>query len=510
MFQPSKGLVAALGIVLAFSTLLSRVPLNQTDVWLHLGFGLQWLDAGCLDPANLTPIAQPGAPGINSYWLSQCAIGLAWNAGGVAGIQALHAMAVLIRLLALCLLLKACSVPDRRLVLVVVVTLGLALGHAPVFRPQVFAEAFATPFLILLLWPSSGLLPWFLAGLLLGAWGLFHGSVLMGFPLAAAVALGQAIQGDSIRGKVLPLGRMMALLCVAGLILALLHPSGLSALGEALAMGAGRAVRLQDEWRPLWTNQSPFPLLLWGASVTWWAWGMAVAGKKGAFPWQCLIPGLLLAAIPLIHQRLLVWWFLAAPILVARAFPPEGAPFPPVSWRSAAWLGVAAVSAIVVSGPMNAAWGNIPEGRLVARATPVALADALARSVEPIESNRKSGLVFASETLGDFLAWRWKPRAPVLLHSHVHLLPPDHYDACVRVKWTLPGWEEQLDHWGVDLVLVEPVTHPRLCAKLRQKPGWTVILDESERVDMAPRSRLFAAVRDSSGFKVPLAGQPIR
>ena len=510
MFQPTKALLVAICIALAFATLLSRVPLNQTDVWLHLGFGQQWLESGKLNPADLTPIASPAAPGLNSYWLSQCAIGWSWQVGGVAGIQTLHALAVLARLLALAALLNACGVPDKRLVLVMVVTAGLALGHAPVFRPQAMAEGFAAPFIIILLWPGNFWWPSILGGSLLGTWGLFHGSFLIGFPLAGAIAIGQCLQGASIQSRLLPLGRLLLACAIALAMLACLHPSGISALADAMAMGANRAVRLQDEWRPLWTNQSIFPMLMWAASLAWWGWAMAVAGRREGVPWPCLAPGLLLALAPLLHQRLLIWWYLAAPILVARAFKPESPPLSPTTWRPWAGLAAATVLAIAASGPWGAFTRKIPDWNLVAKATPMALAEALAETIEPLDASRKSGRVFASESLGDYLLWRWKPRAPVLLHSHVHLLPAEHYDACLRVKWAAPGWELQLDRWGADLVVVEAETHPHLCAKLRQQAGWAVVQDEAGRQDLPPRARLFTAVRDSSRFAAVLAGQSLR
>ena len=510
MFQPTRGLLVSLGIALAFATLISRVPLNQTDVWLHLGFGRQWLETGKLNAGTLTPIAMPEAPGLNSYWLAQCAIGWSWQVGGVAGIQALHALAILARLLAMALLLRACGVPDRRLVLVVVVTIGLALGHAPVFRPQAMAETFAAPLLILVLWPGLMWWPWIVAGILLGTWGLFHGSFLIGFPLATAVAIGQGLQGNSFKERILPAGRWLAMGVIAIAILTVLHPSGFHALSDAIDMGRNRAVRLQDEWRPLWTNRSIIPMMLWAASVAWWAWAMAVACRNEKIPWSCLLPGLILALTPLLHQRLLVWWYLSAPILVARAFRPDFAVQAPITWRAWAGLAAATTLAIAASGPWAAFAQKLPERELVAAATPVALAEALAGTIQPLDANRPTGRVFASESLGDYLVWRWRPRAPVLLHSHVHLLPPEHYEACLRVKWALPGWEAQLDQWGVDLVLVEAETHPLLSAKLRQQPGWIVIQDEAGRNDLNPRARLFVAVRDSSGFRQALNGVPLR
>jgi hypothetical protein len=129
---------------------------------------------------ELTPIGVPNAPGLNSYWLSQIVIALAWRMGGVAGIQALHAVVVLVRLILLGVLLRLMGCKDRRLVLMVVVTLGLAIGHLPIFRPQIIAELLATPLLLIALWPGSFWWRGILLGLLLGVWSISHGSFLIG------------------------------------------------------------------------------------------------------------------------------------------------------------------------------------------------------------------------------------------------------------------------------------------------------------------------------------------
>lgn len=501
MPKPTRGLVLAAWISLAFATLISRVPLNQTDVWLHLAFGTQWLDQGRLEPAEISPIARPGAPGVDSYWLSQAAIAMAWKIGGVAGIQALHAGAVALRLLLVAWLLKACGCADRRLVLVMVVAIGLAIGHAPVFRPQALAELWAAPLLALLLWPGPRLWPWLASGLLLGAWALFHGSFLVGMALVAAVSAGRAIEGTSRWERLNPLACGLAALAIAGGIIILFHPTGRGALADTVAMGANRAVRIQDEWQPLLSNRSAVSKLLWSASVFWWCWAMAMAARRGRFPWACALTGLPLALAPLAHQRLLVWWYLAAPILVARAFPPEEEPeTQPRAWQG--WAGIAAgvAAAVAISGPAMAWSRGTPSKNLMAAATPRVVAEALRGTVRPMQPDPPAGRIFVSESLGDYLAWSLGPRAPVLLHSHVHLLPPEHYDACLNIKWARPGWDRQLAAWGADLVLVEAEFHPLLRRELVKHPDWVVVRDDTGVAAIDPRARMLLAVRRGGLF----------
>jgi len=513
MTKPTRGLVLAAWLSLAFAAIISRVPLNQTDVWLHLAFGTQWLDQGRLDPAEISPIARPGAPGVDSYWLSQAAIAMAWKAGGVAGIQALHAGVVAVRLLVLAWLLKASGCADRRLVLVMVVTIGLAIGHAPVFRPQALAELWAAPLLVFLAWPGSRWWPWLASGIALGGWALFHGSFLVGMALTVAVAAGRIIAGAGRRERLLPLAGGLAALAVAGGIIILVHPTGVGTLSDTLAMGANRAVRVQDEWQPLMSNRSVVSKLLWIASLFWWCWAMAMAARQGRFPWACALAGLPLALAPLAHQRLLVWWYLAAPILVARAFPPEEeTETQPRAWQG--WAGIAAgvAAAVAISGPAMAWSRGTPPENLMAAATPRVVAEALRGTVRPMEPDPSAGRIFVSESLGDYLAWSLGPRAPVLLHSHVHLLPPEHYDACLNIKWARPGWDRQLAAWGADLVLVEAEFHPLLRRELVNHPDWIVIRDDTGMAAIDFRARMLLAVRRGgvfSGIQDRLAAPPL-
>ena len=499
----SFGLLVAIILAMATACLISRVPLNQTDVWLHLAFGEQWLDAGRLNIVELTPIGVPNAPGLNSYWLSQIVIALAWRMGGVAGIQALHAVVVLVRLILLGVLLRLMGCKDRRLVLMVVVTLGLAIGHLPIFRPQIIAELLATPLLLIALWPGSFWWRGILLGLLLGVWSISHGSFLIGIVMVGTVAIGRIVGDSSWRAKTFIIAETASAILISAIIMGLIHPSGLGAVADIIAMGANRAVRTQDEWRPLWSNQSLFPIILWVVSLFWCGWGIRTAWiSEKRLPWQSLIPGMAFMLLPLLHQRLLVWWFLMVPILVAAAFKPEEEVNPmPRPGRGWMMVLMAMVAAILLSGPADSWRRGGSDGSRVASATPWELGMALRNRMDPLEANQMaSGRVFVSESLGDHLVWRWKPRAPVLLHSHVHLLPPEHYQACLGIKFGVRGWDQQLSQWGVDLVLVEALMHPTLCEKIRISEDWRVVVDEHDNPGIDRRSRLFLAVRPGGNF----------
>jgi hypothetical protein len=109
---------------------------------------------------------------------------------------------------------------------------------------------------------------------------------------------------------------------------------------------------------------------------------------------------------------------------------------------------------------------------------------------------RFSGCVFASETLGDLVFWDLAPEVPVFVYSHVHLFPPEHWERCRAVRSGSPAGMKVLDHYHVNLVLVESDFNLRLCSLLRQDPGWKVLIDDGDPpAKRDRRQRLFAAVR---------------
>ena len=80
-----RGAALAAAVVLAA---LSTVTMADSDLWGHLKFGLDVLQTWRLpfdDPYSFTQ----DRPWINHEWLSELAMGIAWTAGGTAGLALL-------------------------------------------------------------------------------------------------------------------------------------------------------------------------------------------------------------------------------------------------------------------------------------------------------------------------------------------------------------------------------------------------------------------------------------
>ena len=123
------------------------------------------------------------------------------------------------------------------------------------------------------------------------------------------------------------------------------------------------------------------------------------------------------------------------------------------------------------------------------------LADALQHGYP---KGRFQGRIFASETQGDYLLWALPPEYPVLVYTHVHLFPAQHWRDCLTVLAGEPGWREILDRHAVNLVVVEVEDRPRLTEALKADADWRIVLDETGlRRKIDARTRLLIAVRKS-------------
>jgi hypothetical protein len=116
-------------------------------------------------------------------------------------------------------------------------------------------------------------------------------------------------------------------------------------------------------------------------------------------------------------------------------------------------------------------------------------------------------VIFASETLGDYLLWqtgREKSPLPVRLicYSHVHLFTEPQWARCMQVKLANRGWQETLDTMGADVLVLEEALYSQDERKKQGKsPGFSNLIDRVRaagdrwEVISAPGQPLFIAQR---------------
>ena len=142
---------------------------------------------------------------------------------------------------------------------------------------------------------------------------------------------------------------------------------------------------------------------------------------------------------------------------------------------------LAAVFLMLWSAPAQwLVWHDAPSGaKRVTVETPLSAAHYLHEEYQ--KDRRLKRTVFTSETMGDYLLWdlRFDPPVHVTCYTHVHLLTPEHWRDCFVVKSGSHGWQEVLDRFGAQFVILEPTLHPRLTEQIRAaKERWQVVASE--------------------------------
>ena len=90
-----------------------------------------------------------------------------------------------------------------------------------------------------------------------------------------------------------------------------------------------------------------------------------------------------------------------------------------------------------------------------------------------------TGTIMATPMQGDYLMWALAPKVPVT-YAHMHLFHPDYWSELGIVGRGEPGWEDVLEKYQVNLLVVEADFAPRLREQLMKVPNqWKIVLDES-------------------------------
>lgn len=529
--------VAAAVVVALVIAFYSLAPLWHTDVWGHLKYGEWVLEHGSSPPQEpFCEFSDQSITLVNFSWLAQVIFTWAYRAGATlaggdevrqlaGGVAGLRLLSLLLAASTTIFLLLACARASSSVLVGTLALLGynlLAPTALGVLRPQLFGQALFAFFL----WALSGpRLSWpLLAAMALGMalWANCHGSFIIGLALLGAFLGGRVIEVSFSEGW-RPLAaieddraRQLLLALIVVALAAMLNPYGPMLYHDVLAFGGSETVKTFDEHQPLNFTLGPIALIVYLAAAVLLLASWALARKPPSATGVLLI--LLFALLPVLRRRFLVWWmplvpFLAAPVwadLLKRCWGSAELPGEP-NLRKTVMVALAGFVALAFTPPIQ--WlirGPAPLPYSLAKETPWEVALALegnaptgtraARLQEEIgqafEGRPFRGRIFTSETAGDFLIWRRPAPSGVLVYTHIHLFDMGHWSKCMRVKSAEPDWDDILDGWGVNLIVVEAGNHSDLCREVRRHSKWRAI---------GGPGPVFVAVR-----KAPLPAAPPR
>jgi hypothetical protein len=534
---------ALLGLIFVF---FSFVPLWHTDVWGHLKFG-QWMVEHRRLPERepFSRLADRNAPALHAYWFLQVGLYGLYHAGellagGDPGHKQEGGVAILRSTLALVLVLR-CGVlltAFRKLggslpmaCVALIVMLLASVGHITVFRPQAFAELLFAGCLLVLSRPVLSRTGLVVLPLLLVVWANIHGSYPSGLLLLAGCLAGQAATaGWSARTidprRLLADPQVRQLLLVLALSvggIALFNPHGPFIFWETVRMGRHPNVQDMEEWRALSFQRTAALLWLYLFSL-----GVLAVAPLCSRRWYTPAQILVLVGFgvgPLLHVRMMVWWFMLVPWLffpqwraIRERFPAWGPHLATVpSFRKTLLAGFVLAMLVAWSSPAQWLFSGepTPRGRALFNGTPWQVAEQLRQpgAVVPdgvpglsealarhYAGGRFTGGIFASETQGDYLVWALAPQTPVFMYTHVHLMTPEGWQLCRAVKRGSPAWRQILDAYGINLVVAEAEMYPVLCNLLHEDSAWVVLVDETgDPAKRDSRARIVIALRREPG-----------
>jgi hypothetical protein len=469
-------------VVGAIYLLFCLKPIWHTDLWGHLAYGEYIWRHGAL-PAEepLMPLAR-GMPFVDTAWLSQIicyAVAMQW---GLAGLQGLTGLTVA----AACGAWLSRSFAKTRSAAFSLAGLGLLLwlewNQFLVLRPQLFGLACFT-------WLFSRLTgrprrsDWISLPASLGIWANLHGSFVVGLGLLFTGVLGRAIDVVRRSGRWSALARdrrltRLALITELAVAATLVNPYGPYLAVSVLSFGGHPNLQSLTEWQPLdvrtWLGGATLGLLSWLAIL------YRITPRRIA-AWEPLVL-IGLGASAFWSARMLAWWSPVAAYLAVvhghaawrawRRAPLAAPPSPRAGLWTVAVVGLAWIFFGYSALGLKVIHGKDPDlARAVSPYTPVG-------AVAYLREHPPQGQVFNVYEWGDYLQWAGPEGIRVFVNSHAHVVPEEVWQHYLQVIHQSSGWQEVLDRYGVNTVVVDRAVRESLIKSLKDDAKWRMAYED--------------------------------
>ncbi len=451
-----------LATVLSFAGIFAMAarPSMDTDTWWHLRAGAWMVEHRQVLTVDMFSTTRYGQPWINHSWLSQIPLFLLWQAFGYAGLNLLTAAMVTA---AWWFVYKLCEGNAY------LKAFSLVLGAAAsaVFwsaRPQLASFLLTAVFAYILgdwRWRGTDRL-WLLPPLML-LWVNLHGGFAIGFLLllgtlagqGASLLLGQAGPGLLSWQRLARLG-VVTVICVA---VVPLNPFGLALyLVPLRTVSIGVLQQFIQEWQSPDFHLLQFQPFIWLLLVTLATLGLSRRRADltdlllvGGFTYLGLVSARNVATAALLIPPLLTRHAAAAIGELGDRHPRLAAILdPPPARRSNPVLNGAILALVLFAVVLKAVDASLPATNEKALAAQVPI-----KAVDFLAQTKPAGPLFNAYNWGGYLAWQLYPTYRVFVDGRTDL----YGDALLREYLTAalgqPGYEQVLDKYGLNLVLVE-------------------------------------------------------
>jgi len=452
-------IVAAIAVPTAIA---ASIPLAAVDLAYHLRAGELMLNAGSILRRDVFTSSALGAPWLNQQWGAQVVLGGLFDVGGWLALATLRAT---VAATVTGLLYASCRNAGASLRWSAGLTLaaGIALAGGFLVRPQLFG----------ILW--FALTQWLLSrrdrhpnGVLWALpiaflWANTHGSFFLA-PVLFAIAWAQDLDA---RRRAAP--RILAV-GLATIPLTLLNPFGVRVWGYVVSVASDERIRSTvAEWRP------PTPDTLTGvlfvSSVVAVVWFVAV--RRSQVRWPVLVGLGLFLAIGIVSIRGGVWWYLAAPVLLASVGPGTSERTERADPRGSVNAVLVGVLCSVALVPLLR-WvpyrdAGAPEGLLTD--APPGITRALVGVLQPGEA------FFNAQKWGSWFEFAL-PDHPVFVDSRFELIPERAWRDYDAVSVGAPGWQAIMNDRGFDVVALARDQQGSLLLAIADDPRWVRIYED--------------------------------
>lgn len=478
------GIVLALGLVYVF--LCSR-PIWHTDVWGHLSYGRYICETGSLPLTEpLLPFAK-GMPFVDTAWLSQL-LGYAVVTSPrlqLAGLQGLFAIAI-----TWCAAMLArrsyCQTQNGWISLLSLATfLFVASIPLTILRPQL---AGLVCFVFLLTRFSSRTATradWIVVPFVFALWANLHASFFMGLGILGCFCVGRAVDVIARTGSLKAALRdsrvkRLFLLTELGAAAVLINPYTIRIYVEAVRFAGNENLEDLTEWHALTLRDGQGQLFVAVAVL------LAVIYRlspRRIRTWEMLsLVGLGLGTMW--STRMLVWWAPVVALLLAqhsfaiwRAWSHKPFIAEPTQ-RTGKWtivtIGLVWISFMISPFGVAVIHGkHVSANRSLSSFTPRFAAEYLTK-------HPPQGPVFNTYEWGDYLQWAGPPNMQLFVNSHAHLVPREIWLAYMQVIEQRSGWEETLDRYGINTIVVDLANREALIKKLKEDDKWRFPPDERD------------------------------
>ena len=469
--------------VLVPALLVSVAPISTVDLAYGIRAGALVLDGAGIPRVDTFTFTAAGLPWVDQQWLAQVIFAAVYRAGGWPALATLWVV-IVAAIQALLWRASRAMGGDARSTGVALLLGFVVAAQGIGLRAQVMGLLCLAVLLVLVADRRRHPVRLWLAVPLLAVWANLHGSFPVGLVLLGLVAAADVAGRHATRQVLVLFG--------AAVLATLANPFGLDAWRYVAAIGADPTIaRFVVEWR----HTSPFDLAgaAFYASVAAVVALVAIRFRQGGSPPLTTLAWLAwLAFLGVWAVRAIAWWGVgAAPVaaalltgvLASRATvdgggqtattaPPGGRGGPA---RAQTAL-VAALAILVVA--IQPIWRPSPDGGGIGPRLVDAPAG-IAQAVGEVSFTHPAIRVFNAQRWGSWLELE-VPSALLFADSRIELIPAGAWSDYLLVSAGDARWQEILDLWKVDVVVVASADQPALASLIEGDTGWRLTYRDSD------------------------------